>query len=52
MNFRIVKSSEVEEAMLAYIDPLAFRNDNVIKMKRGELMIKDHVFVEDGNSVN
>jgi MoxR-like ATPase len=47
LSFRIVTSSEVEEALIAYIDPAVFRKENRVEMKRGELMTKDHILVDE-----
>lgn len=47
LDFRIVTSSEVDEAMLAYIDPAIFRAENRVEMKRGELMLRDHILVDE-----
>lgn len=47
MTFRIVTSSEVDEVLLAHPDITIFRKENRLVMKRGELMIKDHVFIDE-----
>jgi len=47
MDFRIVTSSEVDEALIAYIDPAIFREKNIVQMRRGELMTKDHILVDE-----
>lgn len=47
LDFRIVTSSEVDEAMLAYIDPLIFRDEHRVQMKRGELMLRDHILIDE-----
>lgn len=47
LDFRIVTSSEVDEAMLAYIDPAIFRDEHRVQMKRGELMLRDHLLIDE-----
>ena len=47
LSFRIVTSSEVDESLIAYIDPAIFRKENKVEMKRGELMTKDHILVDE-----
>jgi len=47
MDFRIVTSSEVDEALIAYIDPAVFREKNIVQMRRGELMLVDHILIDE-----
>lgn len=47
LNFRIVTSSEVDESLIAYIDPAVFREKNIVQMRRGELMLKDHILIDE-----
>jgi len=47
LDFRIVTSSEVDESMIAYIDPAVFRAENIVRMKRGELMLRDHILIDE-----
>lgn len=47
LDFRIVTSSEVDESLIAYIDPAVFRTKNIVQMKRGELMLRDHILVDE-----
>lgn len=47
MSFRVVTSSEVDDALIAFPDIAKFRKDNILVMKRGELMEKAHVFVDE-----
>ena len=47
LDFRIVTSSEVDDAMIAYIDPAIFREKNIVEMRRGELMKRDHILIDE-----
>jgi len=47
LNYRIVTSSEVDESLIAYIDPAVFREKNIVQMRRGELMEKNHIIVDE-----
>lgn len=47
LDFRIITSSEVDESLLAYIDPAIFREKNIVQMKRGELMLRDHILIDE-----
>ena len=47
MTFRIVTSSEVDDSLIAHPDIAVFRAENRLVMKRGELMIKDHIFIDE-----
>lgn len=47
LNYRVVTSSEVDESLIAYIDPAIFREKNIVQMRRGELMEKDHIIVDE-----
>lgn len=47
MTFRVITSSEVDDALIAHPDIAVFRKENKLVMKRGELMIKDHIFVDE-----
>lgn len=47
LNYRVVTSSEVDESLLAYIDPAIFREKNIVQMRRGELMEKEHIIVDE-----
>jgi hypothetical protein len=40
-------NSEVDESLIAYIDPAIFREKNIVQMRRGELMEKDHIIVDE-----
>jgi MoxR-like ATPase len=47
LDYRIVTSSEVDEGLLAYIDPAHFRKYNEVKMRPGELMLRDHILIDE-----
>jgi len=47
LDYRIVTSSEVDESMIAYIDPAVFREKNIVQMRRGELMERDHIIIDE-----
>jgi len=47
LDFRIVTSSEVDESLIAYIDPAVFRAKNIVEMRPGELMLRDHVLIDE-----
>lgn len=47
MSFRIVTSSEVDDSLIAHPDIAVFRAENRLVMKRGELMTKDHIFIDE-----
>jgi len=47
LSYRICTSSEIDESLLAYVDPAVFRKENRVQMKRGELMEKDHVIIDE-----
>jgi MoxR-like ATPase len=47
LNYRITTASEVDESLLAYIDPAVFREKNIVQMRRGELMEKNHVIIDE-----
>lgn len=47
LEYRVVTSSEVDESLIAYIDPSVFREKNIVQMRRGELMEKDHIIVDE-----
>ena len=47
LDYRIVTSSEVDESLIAYIDPAVFREKNIVQMRRGELMERDHIIVDE-----
>jgi len=47
LEYRIVTASEVDESLIAYIDPAVFREKNVVQMRRGELMEKDHIIIDE-----
>lgn len=47
MTFRVVTSSEVDDSLIAHPDIAVFRAENRLVMKRGELMEKDHIFIDE-----
>jgi len=47
MSFRVVTSSEVDDSLIAHPDIAVFRAENKLIMKRGELMEKDHIFIDE-----
>ena len=47
LNYRVVTSSEVDESLIAYIDPAIFREKNIVQMRRGELMEKNHIIIDE-----
>ena len=47
LEYRIVTASEVDESLIAYIDPAVFREKNIVQMRRGELMEKDHIIIDE-----
>lgn len=47
LNYRVVTSSEVDESLIAYIDPAVFREKNIVQMRRGELMEKNHIIIDE-----
>jgi len=47
LDFRIVTSSEVDESLIAYIDPAVFRAKNIVEMRPGELMLRDHILIDE-----
>ena len=47
LDFRVVTSSEVDEGLIAYPDPAVFREKNIVQMRRGELMERDHILVDE-----
>ena len=47
LNYRVVTSSEVDESLIAYIDPAIFREKNIVQMRRGELMEKEHIIIDE-----
>ena len=47
LKYRVVTSSEVDESLIAYIDPAVFREKNIVQMRRGELMETDHIIVDE-----
>ena len=47
LEHRVVTSSEIDESLIAYIDPSVFREKNIVQMRRGELMEKDHIIVDE-----
>ena len=40
-------NSEVDESLISYIDPAIFREKNVVQMRRGELMEKEHIIIDE-----
>jgi len=40
-------NSEVDESLISYIDPAVFREKNVVQMRRGELMEKNHIIIDE-----
>jgi len=47
MDFRIVTSSEVDENLIAYIDIGVLKQEGRVQMRRGELMERDHLLIDE-----
>jgi len=47
LNYRVVTSTEIDESMIAFIDPAIFREKNLVQMRRGELMEKNHIIIDE-----
>jgi len=47
LDFRIVTSSEVDETLIAYIDIGLLKTEGKVQMRRGELMERDHLLIDE-----